>query len=129
MQERPEKSIEQIIEEDGRYPIDAVQFVREGLNHTLSLFHPDKEPGQKQHVSGAQLCDGMRDLAKKRWGLMAQPVLQSWNITGTRDFGEIVFLLVNSGWMQKNDGDDVVDFDNVYDFTEAFNGEFEISLE
>lgn len=129
MQNQPEKSIEQIIREDGRYPIKAVQFVREGLNHTILLFFPDKQPGQRQHVGGSQLCEGIRDLAVNRWGLMAQSVLKSWHITCTRDFGEIVFLLVNSGWMQKEDQDGINDFDNVFDFDQAFDKQFKITFE
>ena len=129
MQNQPEKSIEQIIREDGRYPLEAVQFVREGLNHTIQMFFPDKEPGQRQHVGGTQLCEGIRALAVNRWGLMARSVLKSWNITTTRDFGEIVFLLVNSGWMQKEDQDMIDDFENVFDFEEAFEKQFKITFE
>ncbi len=129
MHEKPEKSIEQIITEDGRYPLAAVQFVREGLNHTLGLYYPEKEPGRKQHVTGPQLCEGLRDLATKRWGLMARSVLASWNIKATRDFGEIVFILVNSGWMQKNEEDSVEDFDEVFNFEAAFEKQFEVTLE
>lgn len=129
MQERPEKTIDQIVAEDGRYPLAAVQFVREGLNHTLGLFFPDKAPDEKQHVSGEQLCGGLRDLALKRWGLMARSVLAGWNITRTRDFGEIVFILVNSGWMQKNEEDSVEDFDEVFDLENALEKQFELTLE
>jgi len=129
MQNQPEKSVEQIIREDNRYPLEAVQFVREGLNHTIELFYPEKAPGQRQHVGGSELCKGIRDLAINRWGLMARPVLKSWNITRTRDFGEIVFLLVNSGWMQKEDQDTINDFDNIFDFEEVFEKQFKIKFD
>jgi uncharacterized repeat protein (TIGR04138 family) len=129
MKNQPEKSVEQIIREDDRYPFEAVQFVREGLNHTIELFHPEKQSGQRQHVGGKELCKGIRNLAINRWGLMARPVLKSWNITQTRDFGEIVFLLVNSGWMQKEDQDTIKDFENVFDFEEVFVKKFKIKFE
>jgi len=129
MKNQPEKSVEQIIREDNRYPLEAVQFVREGLNHTIELFHPEKPPGQRQHVGGKELCKGICSLAINRWGLMARSVLKSWNITQTRDFGEIVFLLVNSGWMQKEDQDTIKDFDSVFDFEEIFEKNFKINFE
>ena len=129
MEPRPEKSVEQTIAEDGRYPLEAVQFVREGLNHTIEMFHPEKAPGKRQHVGGEQLCRGLRDLAVKRWGFMALSVLKSWNLTCTRDFGEIVFILVNNGWMQKEPNDSVDDFDDAYDFEEVFERQFEIEME
>ena len=130
MLEKPEKSIEEIIVADGRYPLAAVQFVREGLNHTVSKWHgPSSDPSGRRHVSGAQLCEGLRELALKRWGLMARQVLRRWHITSTRDFGEIVFLLVNNGWMQKEPEDSLEDFDDVYDFAVAFDRQFEIFLD
>lgn len=128
MPQNPQKSIERIFAEDGRYPPEAEQFVREGLSHTVGRFHPaSKDPNIPRHVSGAQLCEGLRELALKRWGLMARSVLQRWNINTTRDFGEIVFLLVKHGWMQKRPQDRVEDFDDVYDFDEVFQRQFEIS--
>ena len=129
MQNQPEKSVEQIIREDARYPLEAVQFIREGLNHTIEVFYPEKSPGERQHVGGAELCKGIKRLATDRWGLMAQSVLKSWNITQTRDFGEIVFLLVNSGWMQKEDQDSINDFDHVFDFEEIFTQQFKIKFD
>ena len=128
MPDRPVKTIEQIIHEDGRYSLQAVQLVREGLNLTVEKLRPETESGppQRRHVSGTELCMGLRALARDRWGLMARMVLQQWNITSTRDFGEIVFLLVDHGWMRRESHDRIDDFDNVYDFTEAFDDDFNL---
>ena len=60
---------------------------------------------------------------------MACSVLRRWNIHATRDFGEIVFLMVDNGWMQKEPDDKIDDFDSVYDFTEAFRDSFKIPPE
>ena len=119
------KDIELIIIEDGRYPPEAVQFVREGLHHTMEKHCPEGgQSGQRRHVTGAQLCQGLRELALKRWGMLAPTVLKRWNITKTRDFGEIVFLLINNGWMQKEPTDNIEDFESVYDFADAFDSDF-----
>ena len=128
MPDKPSKTIEQIIHEDGRYPLQAVQLVREGLNCTVETLHPDADPAtpQRRHVTGPELCLGLRALARDRWGLMARMVLQHWNITGTRDFGEIVFLLVDHGWMRREPHDRIEDFDHVYDFTQAFDDDFHL---
>lgn len=128
MSDKPTKSIEQIIAEDGRYAIQAVQFVREGLNHTVSKKQLRDGPEVvRQHVSGAELCFGLRDLAQRRWGMLARMVMQKWHVTSTRDFGEIVFLLVDNGWMRKESQDCIEDFDDVFDFAEVFDNFFEIS--
>ena len=130
----PVENIERIFSDDGRYPLEAVAFVREGLSYTVEKCHssslqPKEEPIPHRHISGSQLCEGLRELAQKRWGLIARQVLKHWNITSTNDFGEIVFLLVNNGWMQKQPQDSIEDFDSVYDFVEAFDGSYEISLD
>ena len=128
--DRPEKSIEEIVAEDGRYRLEAVQFVRDGLNHTVNkCYGKGDNPANRRHVSGTQLCEGLRELALKRWGLMARVVLKRWRITATRDFGEIIFLLVNNNWMQKEPHDNLDDFENVYDFSDAFDREFDITLD
>lgn len=131
MAEAPKKRIEDVIDEDGRYPLEAVQFVREGLNYTVGKVYGsgDVGLGGRRHVSGTQLCQGLRDLARQRWGLLARSVLRRWHITSTTDFGEIVFLLVDSGWMQKEPQDSLDDFDDVYDFAEAFDRDFALGEE
>ena len=119
MQKKPHISIEELIRRDGRYPLAAVQFVREGLNYTVSKVHPKAGEGERRHVTGEQLCLGLREIALKKWGYMAKSVLNKWHIEQTRDFGEIVFIMVNSGWMHKEPTDSVDDFNEVYEFAYA----------
>lgn len=127
MTDRPEKTKEQIIRQDGRYCTEAVEFISEALSYTSRKSHPQTGPAdQRRHVSGDQLCNGLRELAKQRWGFMAKYVLGHWNIKSTRDFGEIVFLMVNNGWMHKEPTDSIDDFDGVYDFDDAFLWDFDL---
>lgn len=81
-----------------------------------------------RHVSGADLCFGLRDYALSRWGLMAPAVLKSWDIRETRDFGRMVFALVDNGVLQKQPEDRIEDFNTVYDFDKAFDEAYKISL-
>ncbi|HEX8903242.1 MAG TPA: Minf_1886 family protein, partial [Longimicrobiaceae bacterium] len=64
--------------------------------------------------------EGCRDLALERYGPMARSVLEYWGIRDTRDFGEIVFALVELGILVKQDGDSLDDFDGVFCFADAF---------
>ncbi len=84
---------------------------------------PDK---LNRHVSGRELCWGLRDFALERWGLMSRVVLESWKVRSTRDFGEIVFAFIHHQKMQKQEGDTLQDFDEVYSFDEAFDEAFRI---
>ncbi len=109
-----------------RYPLDAFLFIQRGLDFTVRRIHGEQaESGDEQgapsrHVTGHQLCMGLRDYAIKQYGLMAKPVLNRWNIHCCEDFGQMVFALVNAGLMHKTEDDSVEDFVGVFDFDEAF---------
>jgi len=127
--DEPEKSMEEVIREDGRYPPEAFGFLHDGLNRAVKEVYGDEARSEGQrHVSGPQLCLSLRDLAIERWGLMAQAVLNRWNIRETVDFGNMVYLLVENKFMRKTDEDSLEDFRDVYDFNEAFGdaGTFEL---
>ena len=122
------KLVERAIRADGRYPPAAYEFLHYGLEFTTRMVH-DLDAGEgPRHVSGQQLCEGLRALALERWGSLAPAVLSSWNIRRTRDFGEMVFLLIELGLMGKQESDHIEDFDNVYSFRQAF-GHCEIPLD
>ena len=79
-----------------------------------------------RHVSGRELCWGLRDFALKRWGLLARIVLRSWSITSTTDFGRIVFGFIEFDLMQKQSDDRIEDFHDVFSFVEAFDDTYQI---
>jgi uncharacterized repeat protein (TIGR04138 family) len=131
MNEGPTKSLEEVVREDGRYPERAFAFLNEGYVQAVHEIHGDPPPkaeGADRHITGQQWCLFLRDLARKRWGMMARTVLQSWNIHGTIDFGHMVYLQIERGFFHKTDEDSLEDFRDVYDFDQAFavNGEFEL---
>ncbi len=113
------KSIEEIAKEVGRYSPAAFKFVYEGLGYTLQ--HVTKEHG---HVTGQTLCEGLRRMALDRYGRLARLVLQSWGLQTTRDFGEIVYILIDAEWMSAQPTDSIDDFNNVYDFATALQDPF-----
>ena len=119
---------EKTIRKDGRYPLAAYEFLHRGLERATRLVHGDTNPSEPRHVSGQQLCEGLRELAQERWGSLAKTVLNRWNIRKTRDFGEMVYFLIDLGLMGKQDSDCIEDFNDVYDFNSAF-AEYEIPLD
>ncbi len=123
MNELKRKSLEQIVEECARYPLEAFEFVRQGLNYTMEQLQSDAPESEtsRRHISGQQLCRGLRGYAICRYGFMAKAVLHHWQIRRTEDFGRIVFAMVENRLMHKTDDDDIHDFDSVYDFGHAFD--------
>lgn len=109
-----DEKIEEISREHGKFHEQAYAFVREALDYTVSRM---KNPG---HITGAELLEGIRGLAREKFGRLTNLVFAQWGVTTTRDFGEIVFHLVDAGILSKRDSDSLADFENVYDFNDAF---------
>jgi uncharacterized repeat protein (TIGR04138 family) len=109
------KKLEEIAKEDGRFSAGALKFVYEGLGYTAK-----KAATEPNHVTGQNLCEGLRKLAIEKWGRLAMLVLNRWNIKTTRDFGEIVYLMIKHNWMSAQPTDSIDDFNDVYDFKTAF---------
>ncbi|MFA5239421.1 MAG: Minf_1886 family protein [Phycisphaerae bacterium] len=111
--------LEDIAKEDGRFGAAALKFVYEGLGYTAK-----KIPTEPGHITGQALCEGLRKMAIEKWGRLAMLTLNTWNVKTTRDFGEIVYLMINYKWMSAQPTDSIDDFDNVYDFKAVFKDEF-----
>jgi len=117
--------LETILAKDSRYPLEAYQFVREGLDYTqhkMARMSGAKEP---RHVTGRELTDGMRQYALETYGPMARLLLNDWGIHATEDFGEIVFTLVENNLLAKTENDTRDDFADGFDFGEAFTVPFQ----
>lgn len=130
-----------------KYPMDGFTFVQRGLEFTVNRVHgrshsgggaaqtePATQPSTgseienaSMHVTGRDLCHGLRDFAIEQYGLMARTVLRRWNIQSTDDFGAIVFAMVEAGLMHKTDDDALDDFADVFDFVVAFPTEMSLT--
>jgi uncharacterized repeat protein (TIGR04138 family) len=123
----PVKLLQEVVDEVGIYPPEAYLFVQQGLAFTVQRIHAKvSDPKASRHVSGRDLCEGLRELALQQWGLLARVVLTKWNITSTLDFGRLVFAMVRYDLMQKTDQDSLDDFKGVYDFRTALEATYKI---
>jgi uncharacterized repeat protein (TIGR04138 family) len=139
------KSLRRIVElarRDGRYKWEAYVFVQEALVYAqleLGMGRPRPygtegdstvlvDPTDEAHLTGQELCQAIRMYAADRYGLLAKVVLNSWSVQCTRDFGEIVYRLIEIGEMTKSQHDRLEDFDDVYDFATAFQQQYEITM-
>jgi len=114
------KKLEEIAKEDGRFSTQALMFVYDGLGYTLK-----KIVDEPSHVSGQTLCEGLKRLAIEKWGRLAMLVLNSWGLNSTKDFGEIVYLMIKHKWMSAQPTDSIEHFNDVYDFKTVFKDQFE----
>ncbi len=106
--------LEQIVERDRRYRVDAYRFVLAALNTTVQQLPAPR------HITGRELLDGVRDEGLKQFGPLTRSVFEYWGVQTTEDFGHIVFRLVDAGLLGKTEQDRLEDFRQVYDFGETF---------
>lgn len=110
-----------------KYPTDAFEFVQRGLEYTVNRTHKKPPAGKleqdppSRHVTGQDLCEGLRLYAIAQYGLLARTVLRRWHVTTSQDFGRIVFAMVDAGLMHKTPDDSLDDFTDVFDFAQAFS--------
>jgi uncharacterized repeat protein (TIGR04138 family) len=129
-----------LLAKDRRYKREAYLFVFESLRFAHEVLELGEEqpseplPGPfekaekkpERHVTGQELCEAIRQYALHLYGYMAKTVLNTWGLRTTGDFGEIVFNLIRARQMRKTPQDSRADFENVYDFDEAFCKNFQI---
>ncbi|MCP4811454.1 MAG: hypothetical protein GY888_03015 [Planctomycetaceae bacterium] len=130
----------ELLQDDPRYKLEAYQFVRDALSFAQEVLGLGKgddqdeptalesEPLAEPHLSGQQLCEAVRQYSIEQFGYMAQMVLNNWGIESTGDVGEIVYNLIRIGLMKKSDNDRREDFENVFDFEQAFCNDFKITM-
>jgi uncharacterized repeat protein (TIGR04138 family) len=112
-----------ITEKDPRFARDAYHFIREALDFTQKLISKENK-GKVRHVTGQELLDGIRQHALSQFGPMTTTVFAEWGVRNCKDFGEMVFNMVESGLLAKTEKDSRDDFQEGYDFTDTFEKPF-----
>jgi len=110
-----EDLIEQLAATHDRFPPQAYAFVLASLEH-CQVRRP-----VRGHIAGGELAWACRDFALERFGLTARTVLSHWGVSRTQDFGAMVYHLIDVGLLVSQPDDRIEDFDDVFDFTEAFD--------
>jgi uncharacterized repeat protein (TIGR04138 family) len=115
-----EAAVELIASRDGRYDREAYHFLREALDFTVQRLKKTQPSRASAHVSGQELLEGIRQYAIKQFGPMVVTVFEYWGIGRCEDFGEMVYLLIQTGAFGQSETDSKRDFEGGYTFHEAF---------
>ena len=78
----------------------------------------------RRHITGTELANACRDLALERFGVMSRIVLEHWGISSTADIGDIVFCLVDLGFLLSQPQDTRDEFVDVFDFDLALQRDY-----
>jgi uncharacterized repeat protein (TIGR04138 family) len=103
---------------ESRYDEQAYLFVLSALEYTQSRLDA------RRHITASELAESCRSLALERFGLMSRIVLERWGLFSTSDIGEIVYTLVELGFLVKQPTDTKEEFADIYDFETAFDREY-----
>jgi len=114
-----ESALLDLAQKHERYKPNAYRFTLDAVHFTADRI------GERRHISGEELLEGIREMAVDRFGPMAKTVFEQWGIVRTEDFGEIVFQLVEAGLLGKTDRDRLTDFAQGFDFNEVFVRNFD----
>ncbi|WP_417379248.1 Minf_1886 family protein [Gimesia sp.] len=107
----------------------AYDFIFEALQQAQEIYSRQvvQEGEQEEaHVSGQELLEGVRELALKQFGLMTLTVFKQWGVQSTRDFGKMVFEMIEHGRMRKTENDRLEDFVDIFNFEQVFDVEYVI---
>ncbi len=110
--------LERIRAVDGRYHERAYLFV------LASLEYCQRKRKARGHIAGSELAESCREFALDQFGLTARTVLSHWGIQSTDDIGRVVFVLIEAGLLIQHPNDRLEDFTSVYDFAQAFDGDY-----
>lgn len=103
---------------ESRYDEQAYLFLLSALEYSQSKLET------RRHISAGELAASCRELALERYGLMSRVVLERWGIRSTADFGEIVFTLIDLGFLVAQPADTREEFADLYDFESAFDRDY-----
>lgn len=111
--------LDRVTAADPRYRPEAYHFLREALDYTQRAISKSNR-GKLRHITGQELLAGIRAYALAQYGPMALTLFHEWGVRACADFGELVFNLVDQNVLGKTETDSRADFQDGYDFEEAF---------
>jgi uncharacterized repeat protein (TIGR04138 family) len=109
------EKIKRLSRETPRYETGAYLMLLAALEETV------RNLPARRHVTGQELCHGIRRYLLREYGPMARVVLDHWGCRATADFGNIVYNLIRVGLLSRTETDRIEDFASVYDFALAFS--------
>ncbi len=120
MEESREESswIEKIVKQYPRYKAEAYAFVM------IVIDDIQESMDVRRHISGEVLLAGLKEYASSKYGPMAKEVLNSWGVFTTEDIGNIVFMMVKFGILDKTEEDSIEDFKEAFNFTTVFEEDY-----
>jgi len=115
--------INEITDQDGRYPVEAYEFVNDAVLYTAEKLSKKNSSG-RNHITGEELLNGVKELSIKLYGPMATQIFQEWGIKDGMSVGNIVYNMVNCQLLRTSESDSINDFNIPIDFQKILASPF-----
>ncbi|MBE6418810.1 MAG: hypothetical protein E7031_01625 [Akkermansiaceae bacterium] len=109
-----------------QYSPEAYDFVRTGLDYASEHYCKDDKAA---HLSAEQLYAGACSYALSEYGPLAAKVLSFWGLHSNRDFGAVVYHLIEVGVFGKQKGDKQEEFDTLPPLEAVLNAPYNGDLD
>lgn len=103
-----EEAVKELSRRYTQYSPEAYEFMRAGLEHASAHYCKEEKA---THLTAEQLYAGACSHALKEYGPLAYKVLFFWGIRDSKDFGSVVYNLIEAGVFGKQKGDNQEEFD------------------
>lgn len=124
----PRETLRELSRSDGRYAPEAFAFLFESLEPAIRLAGREDAEGPDRHISGQELLVGLRSEARRLFGPLAAQVWRRWGVHESLDWGHVVFLLVDSGLLNRREEDTLEDFREEFDYETYFVRDYPLAL-
>lgn len=81
------------------YSDQSYQFVSDAVSYTIGKL------SSHRHVSARELLEGTREYAYIQYGAVAPQVMEQFGLSGSRNVGEVVYLLISVNMLSASDDD------------------------
>ena len=120
-----EEAIESIVARDPRYRPEAYKLVFRAVgyaySYALSQQRVSGTTTDEAHATATEILESLRSLALMEFEIDAKRRLNEWGVKSCEDVGKIVFNLIEAKLLTKQPSDRKEDFQNGFNFDEAFN--------
>jgi uncharacterized repeat protein (TIGR04138 family) len=121
----PSEAIESIVAKDPRYRPEAYKLTMRAVGYAYSYALSQQSVSgtttAEAHVAAKEILESLRSLALMEFETGAKRRLNELGVKSCEDVGEIVFNLIDAKLLGKQSSDRKEDFQNGYNFDEAFN--------